>query len=90
MLLNRREDPADLEKGLLLILFELEESRSSVVFRQAFNPVDEIDNDVGSGRLGVDSVAVIVPQLFKNDFLGMVPRRALTSLVSSSALIVSP
>jgi hypothetical protein len=37
--------------------------------------VDEIDNDVGSRRLGVDSVDVIVRQLFKNDFLGMVPRQ---------------
>jgi hypothetical protein len=75
MLLNRREDPADLEKGLLLILFELEESRSSLVFRQAFDPVDETDNDVDSRRLGVDSVDVIVRQPFKNDFLGMVPRQ---------------
>src|SRR5258708_38501637 len=75
MLLNRREDSADLEKGLLLIPFELEESRSSVVFRQAFDPVDEIDNEVGSRRLGVDSVDVIVRQLFKNDFLGTVPRQ---------------
>ena len=46
MLLNRREDSANLEKGLLLILFELEESRSSVVLRQAFDPVGEIGNDV--------------------------------------------
>ena len=60
MLLNRREDSADLEKGLILILFELEESRSSVVLRQAFDPVDEIDNDVDPRGLGVDGVAVTV------------------------------
>ena len=46
---DRREDSADLEKGLLLILFELEESRSSLVFRQAFDPVDEIDNEIAMG-----------------------------------------
>jgi hypothetical protein len=65
MLLNRREDSADLEKGLILILFELEESRSSVVLRQAFDPVDEIDNDVDPRRLGVDGVAVTVRLAFQ-------------------------
>jgi hypothetical protein len=37
MLLNGREDSADLEKGLILIVFELDESRASVVLRQAFD-----------------------------------------------------
>jgi hypothetical protein len=60
MLLNRREDSTDLEKGLLLILFELEESRSSVVPREACDPVDEIGNDVDTRRLGVDDAAVTV------------------------------
>jgi hypothetical protein len=89
MLLNCRENSADLEKGLLLIIFEFEETRSSLVFCQTVDPVDEIDNDVGPRRLGVDSVNAVVRQLSRTSssewFLGS----ALTSLVSSSTLTVS-
>ena len=74
MLLNRREDSTDLEKGLPLILFELEESRSSVVFRQASYALDKIDDEISRRRRGVDSFSGIARRTFRTDFVGRAAR----------------
>jgi hypothetical protein len=83
MLLNRREDPADLEKGLLLILFELEESRSSVVFVRLSIPrtrstMTSVPGAAASIAL-TPSFVSFSRTTSSEGFLG----RALTSLVSS-------
>jgi hypothetical protein len=52
--------------------------------------VDEIGNDVGPGRVGVDSVDGVLRQLFKNDFLGIVRRQGAYKPGIVSALTGNP